>query len=245
MALFGFSVVLAFALYHTLGSEHAAEESASPAISAVRLYRQRFGTYPNTLNDVIKSRLLASIPRIPSGLTVRRGSLEYFADQDLDFFCLSFTETPTFEFGPPRVGERAYVSYREEWVRDDQGLLDLTDSFHVAMDRAGSLFRQDGSSNSLELFVNKAIHYSKRSPVYPRPIFKHHVVETLGAGDRAEVDGIVCLRYSARDEKQVTYYLVTAKASNLAGDYGETVVRILRSVDPPSSEKLREVYHEQ
>ena len=125
-----------------------------------------------------------------SDISYIRGSLEYFSDQDLDVFCLSYTVKSTWGgLGPTRVRERGYVSYLDKWVLDEAGDFDLTDPLGIAMDRAGRGFRIAHSSQALDLFVRKLIYYSTRSSVYPDRIIRRQISKALGQGEVLDVDG--------------------------------------------------------
>ena len=218
-------------------------KAARPVITALERYRVRYGAYPAALNELIAAQLLSVIPSVPSDLSVRRDSFDYFSDPDLDLFGLSYAECPWFGgIGPPKARGRGYVSYLGKWVLDTDSRLNLTDPRGLALDRAGFLFRTGGSSQALDLFVSKVVFYCNRDPTRARSIMKDELLEALGHGDVLEIDGKQCLRYSATDKTMATYYFVLSGPSPLTGEHGIFVLRILRTEDQSSSGHLREIF---
>jgi hypothetical protein len=122
------------------------EVAALPLIIAVERYRQLNGRYPEALELLIAQRLLPSMPAPPSNARVLRGGFDYFKDDELDFFCISYTEQDIFAgLGPARVWERAYVSFEDAWFREGQApQVDFPHRLGLSMTRAGRRYRLAG-----------------------------------------------------------------------------------------------------
>jgi hypothetical protein len=241
----GLTAALVILVYLVSDFMRGGEDVARPVIRAIERYHTLHGIYPDELSDVVKAGLLPSIPRMPWSVSTILGDLTYFADRDLDIFCLSYTEQPVFGgLGPARCEDRYYISFEKRWLSDSQAnRRNLAHPVGLAMNRAGRMFRQTRSAKDLRLFVEKTMKYSYQESAYPQIISKAELVNALGDGQLIELNDRPCLRYSSDDKESIDYAFMIHDNSGLVGVRNELVVAILYFNRSESPATWREIFH--
>jgi hypothetical protein len=185
------------------------EAAALPLIRAIERYRQLHGRYPEALELLIAQRLIPSMPEPPSSAWVMRDGFDYFKDDELDFFCLSYNEKDRFGgLGPARVWTRGYVSFENAWFREGLAPGDFPHALGLAMTRAGRRYSASRSSEDLDLLVNKMIRYSGYNTSFQTWISKHDLVAALRGGTACNIPEHPGIVFRSEGAHPVSYCFV-------------------------------------
>ena len=209
-------------------------ESAEPILAALEGHHRTHGRYPRDLNELVDGELLRAIPAPGSDLKAARGGFSYFSDQDLDIFILGYTESGWLSF---HWYECDYLSTEGKWLQHEaEPLYDLTAPRTFVLDCAGRRFRQERSSPTLDLFVEKIGQFDTR---WSGPLSMDLVEKALGPADVLRCEGRrFAYRYSATDHQHSTYEFVTKINAP------SHVVEVLRGDPKGSPPRVQEVWRE-
>jgi hypothetical protein len=211
--LLGLTLGVGLALWFARGPSDC-KQSARPLIDALEQYHLANGRYPESLETLIETKLLRSLPRPTWNLGVQHTNrFEYWVEPDLDYYCLAYAEAPIRGgSGPPHWDQITYVSFRGGW--DDSPAVPRFDLFWLPVERASKRYRQSRSSADLRLLVNRLGGATPEGC----SIFWDDVVAQIGPGLPGAVERQSGFVVQAGDQEAAAFFFVTRRARTLRGD---------------------------
>ena len=162
---------------------------------------------------------------------------EYWVEQDLDYYCLAYAESPILGgLGPAHWRTVSYVSFRGAW--DDSAAIPKCDLFGLPFDRAGDLFQKSRSSKDLRRFIDIAAHKENKDPW---PLYSEDVTQAVGNVSPCTMDGRTGFDVEAGDEEAAAFRFITNPAPARFTDMHE-VILILQREREGTQVRWREVY---
>jgi hypothetical protein len=236
--LLGLPLILSVALWCARGPSNC-KEAARPLIDALERFHRIHGRYPESLETLLATRLLRTLPRPTANAGVRRmDDFGYWVDPDLDYYCLSYAEASIFGgIGPPHWDQISYVSFRNGW--DDSGGIPRFNPFLLPVERAGERFQKSRSSADLRLVVNRV------GGVAPEgcSILWEDVAAGIGTGSPCWIEGQSGLLMEADDHEAAAFFFVTRCAHTLRGEKF-LITQILERTQGDDDPRWREVFRD-
>ena len=160
-------LLLGFTVWLASGPSNC-KRAAAPILEALERYHKTHGRYPASLDDLVHEKWIPAIPETTWNLGVRHPfGFAYFADAELDFFCLSYAE---YQLPIDDDGKQiSYVSFRGVW--DDTPDVPSSEGHQLPIERAGELFQKSRSSLHLRLLIEKVLEYHRLGGLNPWVVY--------------------------------------------------------------------------
>jgi hypothetical protein len=234
----GLTLIVGVALWCT-GGPSDSKEAARPLIDALEQYHRTHGRFPDSLETLLAAKLLRTLPRPTSNLTVQHlDRFEYWVDQDLDYYCLAYAEAPIFGgIGPAHWDQVSYISFRGAW--DDAPGVPRFNLFLLPVERAGERFRRSRSSADLRLVVRRVGGAAPEGC----SIVWDDVAAGIGTASPCTIEGRSGLILEGDDQEAAAFFFVTRRARTARGD-NLLITNILERFNEGDDRKWREVFRD-
>ncbi len=178
------------------------KRAAAPILEALERYHKTHGRYPASLDDLVHEKWIPAIPETTWNLGVRHPfGFEYFAEAELDFFCLGYAE---YQLPIDDDGKQiSYVSFRGDW--DDTPGVPWTEGHRLPIERAGELFQESRSSSHLRLLIKKVLEYRRHGFVNPWDLYWEDIAKAVGNVVPCTVDGSAGVCVEADDHEGAAF----------------------------------------
>jgi hypothetical protein len=214
------------------------KRAARPLIDALERYHKIYGCYPNSLGQLIREKLIRAIPEPRWSFDARRiGVFDYYAEPDLDFYCLGYAECPMFA---THWEEVSYVSFRGAW--DDTPGVPSTEWHRLPIERAGELFQESRSSSHLRFLIKKVLEYRRHGGLNnPWELYWEDIAKAVGSVIPCTLDGGAGFCVEADDHEGAAFGFLINPVQSAFWDKHEVMLISERDMEGDNA-RWREVF---